>query len=77
MTTDNINYDELEKFTPMNGPEHHCNNLPHHIEIYLHIYNYRWLLINIKENTHEFIQFCPYCGKKLRINFKKKFYKKV
>lgn len=66
-----INYEELEKYSPNDHPEHHCNDLPKYIQIYLHIYNYRWIMINIKDNYYEYIKFCPYCGQKLRENFQK------
>ena len=53
-------------------PEHHCNDLPNYIDIFLNVYKYLWMMIDRKENNLTYIKFCPYCGKYLRINFKKK-----
>lgn len=53
-------------------PEHYCNNLPKHIQIFLNVYKYLWMMVDTQENTWKYINFCTYCGKKLRINFKKK-----
>ena len=69
--TEEINIDENGIIQPP-FPEHHCNNLPSYVDVFLDIYKKRWMRIDKKNYSCLYIQFCEFCGKKLRINFYKK-----